>query len=110
MDEKILQKVVSNVAENVSEIRQREAKLSNFRQILPALLEKGLENINLSMFDDQTRVSLLNAFGDEYVRKGRLPEAMKSFILAGNRDKLTDLGADYEKVGLYTNAIECYRL
>ena len=108
--DKILQKVVSSVAENVMEMRKKEEKLSNFKKILPALLEKGLDNINLSMFDEETKVALLNAFGDEYVRKGRSQEAMKAFILAGNKQKLTSIGEDYEKVCLFSNAIECYRL
>ena len=106
----VLQKIVNNAAESAQELRKKEQKLSNFRQILPALIEKGFDNINLSMFDEETRMGLLNAFGDEYVRKGRLPEAMKVYILAGNKAKLTAIGEDYEKVGLHSNAIECYRL
>lgn len=108
--DKILQKVVSNVNETVLEMRKKEEKLNNFKRILPALLEKGLDNINLSMFDEDTKLALLNAFGDEFVRKGRLQEAMNAFILAGSRSKLTAIGEDYEKVGLLSSAIDCYRL
>ncbi len=71
MEDKILQKIVSNVAENVNEMEAREAKLSNFKQILPALLEKGLDNVNLSMFDDSTRIDFFRDAGWHNRTRGR---------------------------------------
>ena len=62
------------------------------------------------MFDEQTKRNLLNVLGDEYMRRGKLNEAVKAFILVGNQPKLVAIGEDYEKVGLFSNAVDCYKM
>ena len=68
---------------------------------MPVLLEKGIDNVNLSMFDDATRSKLLNALGEEYIRRGNMNDSVKAFILAGNRARLVEVGEHYEEVGLF---------
>src|SRR3990167_8162857 len=81
-----------------------------FKKVVPALLRKGLDSVNLSMFDDVTKRELLNAVGDEYVKKGDVAEAIKAFLMAGNRLKLMQIGDNYVKEGLFNNAIDVYKL
>jgi len=40
-----------------------------FGKIIPALMKKGLENANLSMFSEEKKKELLNAAGEEYLNK-----------------------------------------
>ena len=107
--EKIVKKMIYEIAENNEKILHTK-NIENFKRIVPVLMEKGIENVNLSMFDDHTKSELFNALGEEYLRKGNLNEAIKSYILAGNKQRLTEVGQHYEEVGLFSNAIDTYRL
>ena len=83
---------------------------NQFKKIVPALLRKGLDNVNLSMFDEFTKRELLNAVGDEYVKKGNVSEAIKAFLMAGNKPKLVSIGDNYVKENLFNNAIDVYKV
>ena len=108
--ELVMRKMVNALAQSSAELLKQSENVENFKRIVPSLLDKGLDNINLNMFSEEMRVGLLNAMGDEYARKGKLPEAIKAFILAGNKAKLVTIGLDYERVGLFSSAIDAYRL
>src|SRR3989338_5714372 len=108
-NEKIVKKMIYEIAESNERILN-DKNIENFKRIVPVLMEKGIENVNLSMFDEATKSELFNALGEEYLRKGSLNEAIKSFILAGNKQRLTEVGQHYEEVGLFSNAIDTYRL
>src|SRR3989338_6878634 len=108
-DEKIIKKMVTEMVEKNQLVMPKE-DLSNFKKLVPALIDKGVDNLNLSMFSNEMKLGLLNALGDEYLRKGKVPEAIKVFILSGNRKKLVEIGEDYEKIGMFSDAIDAYRL
>ena len=64
----------------VDQIKERAAELvqqysseneNTFRRMVPIVLKKGLENINLEMFSDEVRTGILNAVAEELVKKGQ---------------------------------------
>ena len=105
------QRIVAQMAEDndIKTIRQ-PVNEGGFRKLIPALLQKGVEQLNLSMFSDDMRSTILNSLGDEYLRRGNLQGAAKAFILAGNQHRLSAVGQDFEKLGLFDNAVEAYKL
>ena len=78
----IVKKIVSDIADSNQKFMNSTSDLDNFKRIVPVLLEKGIDNVNLSMFDDATRGKLLNALGEEYIRKGNMNDSVKAFIQA----------------------------
>ncbi|MEM4247549.1 MAG: hypothetical protein QXF14_04495, partial [Candidatus Woesearchaeota archaeon] len=64
-EELLMKKVVSNLVDQTNIVKQSEttSNADNFKKILPTLLEKGLDNINLSMFNEVTRRHVLNVLG-----------------------------------------------
>ena len=83
---------------------------NQFRQIIPLLLKRGLENLDLSMFDEETKVKLLTAAGDEFLKRGKIQDALKIFKYIKNKQKLVDVGDQNFRLGLYKHAIEAYVL
>ncbi|MEK6828484.1 MAG: hypothetical protein AABX78_03980, partial [Nanoarchaeota archaeon] len=100
-ENQIVKKMVSEIADSNEKFMSKSQDLENFKRIVPVLLEKGIDNVNLSMFDEGTKSKLLNALGEEYVRRGNMNDSVKSFILAGNRQRLVEVGEHYEEVGLF---------
>src|SRR3989338_6826210 len=102
-DDEIVKRMVTEMAETSEPLISRNKKLSEdfntFKKLVPVLLEKGVDNVNLSMFNEATRKKLLDALGEEYLRKGELNNAIKVFILSGNKERLTAIGEDYERLG-----------
>ena len=103
------QKVVDKMVES-SRVTLRSAPTQNFGKLVPALIDKGIESVNLSMFDDETRVQLLNEVGDECLRKGNVKQAVKAFMFIGNKDKLAKIGENYENIGMFSDAVDMYVL
>ena len=69
-DEAFVKKMVTELADANEPIVSHSTKrlsedLNTFRKLVPVLLEKGVDNVNLSMFNDETRKKLLNALGEE---------------------------------------------
>ena len=81
-----------------------------FSKIIPALMKKGLENVNLSMFSDDKKKELLNAAAEEYLKRNQLVDAIRVFKMTGNRVRLISIGDDHVKLGLFGAAIEAYKL
>mgnify|MGYP001607047489 CR=1 FL=1 len=84
-EQKVMENVVITVNERVERVQQREqrdesSETNNFRKLLPLLMNKGIDNINLSMFDENTRTKILTILGDEYMRKGDLNNGIKAFV------------------------------
>src|SRR3989338_4711403 len=105
----VAQKLVTKLAEeNVKFMNIQED--SAFRKLVPALLQKGVDGLNLSMFGEEMRAAILDALADEYLRRGNLHDAAKAYILAGNKMKLSLVGQDFEHIGLCDNAIEAYKM
>ena len=93
-DEKIMKKMVTNIVENNEKVLGQEPDTNKFSKIVPTLLKKGLDNINLSMFSPELKFSILTALGEGYKRKGNLNDAVKSFVLAENKEKLNEVAKD----------------
>jgi len=53
---------------------------AEFSKIVPALLKKGIDNIDLSMFGDEAKIDLLNRAGDELYKRGNYAEAIKALF------------------------------
>jgi len=83
-EDKIVKKMVAEIADSNERFMSHSQDIENFKRIVPVLLEKGIDNVNLSMFDEGTKSKLLNALGEEYTRRGNMNDAVKAFILAGN--------------------------
>ena len=81
----------------------------SFSKLVPVILKKGIENVNLSMFTDETRNQILEAVGDEYVKRGAT-KALSTFLLIGNRQKIVTIGDNYLNMGMYDQAIESYNV
>ncbi len=81
-----------------------------FSKIIPALMKKGLENVNLSMFSEEKKMELLNAAAEEYLKRNQVVDAIKVFMMTGNKKRLIEVGDDHVRVGLYSHAIEAYKL
>ncbi len=99
-----------NKTKDNSNLLVMEKKKDEFEKIIPVLMQKGLENLNLSMFDSQTKTKVLIALGERYIRKGQIEDAYKAYLLAGNKEKLVEVGREYERIGLVDKAIECFRV
>jgi tetratricopeptide (TPR) repeat protein len=83
---------------------------NSFRKIVPALLRKGLDKVDLSMFDEKSKIDLLNAAGEEYLRKGDNINAMKAFMFTSNKQGLIKVGDAFKEVSLYSNSVDAYNL
>ena len=81
-DEQIIQRMVTNIVQQNKDLIGAPPAVGQFRKILPALLEKGIDNIDLSMFSEEMRRGLLCALGEEYVR--RSPQGYQK-LYAGRR-------------------------
>ncbi|MDD5177765.1 MAG: hypothetical protein PHT54_00565 [Candidatus Nanoarchaeia archaeon] len=88
------------------EFKLKQSNISQFRKIVPALIEKGVENLDLSMFSQEMRNEILNAVGEEHLLKGRLPDAVKIFLMTKNAQRLKDIAKNYEDIGLFGSAVD----
>ena len=110
-EEDAVKKVVNKIVDNTEKtIASSQNARKNFGKLVPALIERGIESINLSMFDDDTRTQLLNEVGDECLRKGKINEAIKAFMFVNNKEKLSTIGNNYEGIGLFGKAVDMYVL
>lgn len=108
VDHAAIQRVVSKTLETANQIEKAQPDIRKFGKLVPTLIERGIEGINLSMFDDTTKQAILTEVGDECLRKGKINEAVKAYVFAGARDRLVALGENYESMGMYSNAIDMY--
>src|SRR3989338_9774467 len=77
-------------------------------RMVPLLIKKGIDNINLEMFSEDMQRSILNALAEELVKKGRMQDAIKTFSRTSNLQRLVEIGDSYSAVSLFGNAIDCY--
>src|SRR3989338_5448063 len=110
MTDAIVQGVVSNLVKEVQGVGTRSQASESYKKLLPSLLRKGIDSVDFSMFSFSTRNEILNAMGDEYIRRGNFEDAQKSFVLASNKVKLQELGDEYARVGLFAKAVESFKL
>ncbi len=111
MNEEILKHSGVNLNEIAHRVKEKQTdEKGNFRRLVPIIIQKGIENMDLSMFDDETKKKLFNAVGDEYVRLAEFPAAVKVYVMAENRKKLFEIAQRYELCCLYKEAITTYGL
>ncbi len=108
MDHAAIQHVVSKTLETAQQVEKAQPDIRKFGKLVPTLIERGIEGINLSMFDDTTKQAILTEVGDECLRKGKINEAVKAYVYAGGRDRLIALGENYENMGMYSSAVDMY--
>ena len=72
---------MEELKKDISKIMEDQSKEDDnqFRQIIPILIKKGLDNLDLSMFNESMKIKLLTAAGDEYLKRGNTKEALKIF-------------------------------
>jgi tetratricopeptide (TPR) repeat protein len=101
---------MENVKTNIKNLIEENEGASSFAKIVPSIVKKGIDEVNLNMFDDHTREGLLNASGDEFVKRGDFVQAVKSFLLTKNVNKLNEIGDIFSSRGQFNQAIEIYNL
>ena len=99
-----MEHIKRNVSKLVDEVEGKQD--SPFAKIIPALMKKGLENANLSMFTEEKKKELLNAAGEEYVKRNQVMDAIRTFKMTDNKQRLMEIGDEHAKVGLFQQAIE----
>ena len=99
--------------EAVAGVANVEFKMSeeqSFKKIMPMLIDRGIDKIDFSMFNEELKISLLNEMGDEYLKKGVLENAIKAFLLTSNREKLVKVGKEYQKLGKYVDVLNTFNV
>ncbi|MEK6835276.1 MAG: hypothetical protein AABX61_03375 [Nanoarchaeota archaeon] len=102
--------MVDDIKRNIRQLVEENEGSGSFAKIVPSIVKKGIDSVNLNMFDDSTRGGLLNAAGDEFVKRGDFVQAVKSFVLTKNVLKLDEIGDIFSSRGQYNQAIEIYNL
>src|SRR3989344_3038218 len=82
-----IKKSISKLMDDVQKVEDAE-----FSKIVPALLKKGVDNIDLSMFGDVDKSDLLNRAGDELFKRGNYPEAIRAYKAADEFQRLLQVG------------------
>jgi len=101
---------MENLEGNIKQLVEENEGGGSFAKIVPSIVKKGIDNVNLNMFDDETRYGLLNASGDEFLKRGDFVQSVKSFLLTKNVNKLNEVGDVFSSRGQYNQAIEIYNL
>ena len=83
---------------------------ATYEKMVPIILKKGVENVNLSMFGEEMRNNIMNSVGEELIKKGKVTEAVKAFVATKNNAKLVSIGNDFCSKGMFSDAIDCYQL
>ena len=56
------------------------------------IVSKGLDNMDFSMLPPQLRYEILSSVGELFFKKGNIRDSVRSFAIACNMDKLTEIG------------------
>src|SRR3989338_4002129 len=102
--------MVEEIKASIKQLVEENEGASSFAKIVPSIVKKGIDNVNLNMFDENTRNGLLNAAGDEFVKRGDFVQAVKSFVLTKNVSKLNEVGDIFSGRGQYAQSVEIYNL
>src|SRR3989338_11088031 len=73
-----------------------------FQRMVPVILRKGIDDIDLSMFDESTKIKLLDAVGDECFKKGKINDAFRAYMKSKNKQKLVDIGNHFKKNNMFS--------
>ena len=100
-----IKKVVSQMIEE-----HDDSEKNLFRKMVPLILKKGLDKVDTSMFDEDTKNKLMDAVGDECFKKGKMEEAKKAFMRSKNKSNLVKMGDFFKNNQMTSDAIDTYQL
>ena len=85
--EVVMKKMVSALAQSSAQQLKKTESVDNFKRIVPSLIDKGLDNINLNMFSEDMRLGLetLDGILDTGLRASFLPEGEREVQLEALR-------------------------
>ncbi|MBI2546599.1 hypothetical protein HYV81_05465 [Candidatus Woesearchaeota archaeon] len=63
----------------------------NDKKLADMIMEKGIDNVNLTMLTPEKRRNILSHVAEKYAKKNNIPEAVRLFAMAENREKLVEL-------------------
>ncbi|MDD4877520.1 MAG: hypothetical protein PHO02_00605 [Candidatus Nanoarchaeia archaeon] len=72
------------------------------------VVEKGVDNINPSMLSAEMRSDIMTEAGIILLNEGRIYEAVKAVVMAGNSDKLVDMGDEFVRQTKFEEAALCF--
>ena len=90
----MVEHIKNKISDLVDEYYKKEEDNSSFKKIVPTLIKKGLENVNLSMFSEERKKELLEAVGDEFLRRDQKADALKMYAKVNNTTKINEVGKD----------------
>lgn len=71
------------------------------------VVEKGVDNVNPSMLSAEMRCDILTEAGMILLKEGRIYEAVKAIVLAGNSNKLLEMGNEFIRQTKFEEAALC---
>ncbi|MDI6737727.1 MAG: hypothetical protein QME12_04405 [Nanoarchaeota archaeon] len=69
---------------------------------------KGIDNVNPSMLSDEMRNGIMTEAGIILLKEGRIYEAVKAVVMAGNSDKLVEMGNEFIRQTKFEEAALCF--
>jgi len=105
-----IEKYMPGIMKTIDSGLNQKEDTDTHKRLVPALIRKGIDSINLSMFNEDTKKKLLNAAGTELFKKGRFQEAVKAFSATSNKEKLIEVGDYYVNINMYDPAIDTYKV
>jgi len=87
-----------------------ELQQEEFDKILAILIQKGIDNTDLSMFSDDARIKLIKKAAEESFNNKNYPEAIKAYAIINDKEKINSLGDSFLKSGLLSYALTAYEI
>lgn len=72
------------------------------------VVEKGVDNINPAMLSAEMRSDIMTEAGIILLKEGRIYEAVKAVVMAGNSDKLVEMGNEFVRQTKFEEAALCF--
>lgn len=72
------------------------------------VVEKGVDNVNPSMLSAEMRSDIMTEAGIILLKEGRIYEAVKAVVMAGNSDKLVEMGNEFVRQTKFEEAALCF--
>ncbi len=80
-----------------------------FDKVLITLIQKGISNTDLSMFDEETKIKLATKAAEEFFAGKNYAETVIAYRFIGDTEKLNKMGDSFLKSGLLNNALYSYK-
>ena len=76
--------------------------------IVEKIMKEGLNSVNMSMLDEESRRRILSDVGEKLFREGRFSDAIDIMAKTGDFFKLLEKGDDFIKEGKSELAAMCF--